>query len=246
MLHLEIALASEIDDLSKILTAKERELYKVTLFKKDRDLFLLGRLAAKRALQGFLGTRNLIDLSILPSENPKDQYKALSENSQKCLPIQLNMAHAAGIGIACVHPTFLIGIELERVKPITSNSSFNASDLQILQECTGEIHALAANVIQGAKKSAFVHLPQLSNLADLTSDLTNETIFNLLGGRQKQIELVLTHAKSGKRVVVISQFLHHKGEQFSLSFAVKQEEFLFFQKTDFSLLDLRALLSMVG
>ena len=67
MLHLEIALAAEIEDLSKVLTQKERDTYKVTLFKKDRDLFLLGRLAAKRALQGFLGTRNLLDLSIVSS-----------------------------------------------------------------------------------------------------------------------------------------------------------------------------------
>jgi phosphopantetheinyl transferase (holo-ACP synthase) len=114
--HFAFALAADAADAARTLTAAERGEHESLASDARRRDWLVGRLAAKRAVARALGIRGLarIEIAARPGAAPRALLLD-AEGEPHALPLVLSLAHCDGRAAAAVGPEWVrLGVDVER------------------------------------------------------------------------------------------------------------------------------------
>ena len=150
------------------LTDREREALDGLRIEKRRTDWLLGRWAAKLAVQSVLatgcvpaeGSRVAVaapGVAILPAEDGSPQVHFQSEGGASP-SVSVSISHSAGVGFAAaVSGTDPLGCDVEAIEPRSDAfvaDYFTDAERQAMAGLSDSEHALLANLVWSAKESA--------------------------------------------------------------------------------------------
>lgn len=150
------------------LTDREREVLDGLRVEKRRTDWLLGRWAAKLAVQSALATGSVsVEMSRVAGAAPAVAILASEDGSPRVYfqsaggagpSVSVSISHSAGVGFAAAAPgTDPLGCDVEAIEPRSDAfvaDYFTDAERQAMAGLSGSDHALLANLVWSAKESA--------------------------------------------------------------------------------------------
>lgn len=137
------------------LSPGERERLSGMTIAARRESFLLGRLAARRALAALAGDGHVLpSLTILAAPDGAPEARS----GDAALPVTLSLSHSEGRAVCAAVPgRIALGVDVERIAPRgdgLATDFFTAEEQALVRAAPAERRPLLVNLIWSAKESA--------------------------------------------------------------------------------------------